>query len=64
MIEKKCNNCGGKLIECTFSTGVFSAHTVSIPNGYNFPTVNKVNSFICEKCGNITFYADMDSKTK
>lgn len=60
MNEKKCTNCGGDLRECIFNAGLFTNLTVTIPNGSNFPIVHSVDTFICEKCGKVNFYAKLD----
>jgi len=44
------------------NTGIVTAQSVSVPNGYNFPKTYNLKAFMCENCGKIELYADKQNK--
>lgn len=64
MEEKVCGECGGKAVKITLNAGINDVLSVSVPDGYNFPKQYAVEAYMCEKCGKISFYADLNARKK
>lgn len=64
MLEIPKCECGGKLEECEFYSGIYFNHQIRVKNGYNFPKIYMVASFVCDKCGKISFYKRENKEKK